>query len=139
MSEECIFCKIVKGEIPAYKVYEDEHTLAFLDIRPITPGHTLVIPKKHAQYITELDDETMSKLALAVKKVNEILRSSEIKCKDVSIHIADGVAAGQEIPHVHVHLIPRFEGDGFGLKFPENYGKTTKEEIEEIYSKIKKP
>jgi histidine triad (HIT) family protein len=136
---DCIFCKIVKGEIPCYKIYEDEKILAFLDIQPINLGHTLIIPKKHAELIAELEDELVGEIFKVAKKINIALRKSEVNCKGINFQLADGESAGQEVPHVHVHVIPRYKDDGFGLKFPLNYeNKPSKEELENIAEKIRK-
>jgi len=121
--EDCIFCKIAAGEIPASKVYEDDVALAFMDIRPITRGHLLVIPKKHAQLVSELDEDTTARLFKVVRKLDIAIRKLE-GVKDITILVSDGPAAQQEVPHVHIHLIPRYENDGLGLKFPEGYGKS---------------
>jgi histidine triad (HIT) family protein len=118
--DNCIFCKIIKGEIPASKIYEDEEILAFMDINPISKGHALVIPKVHEQFIYNLEDGIAQKLIVAVNKVNQAIRKSAIQPDDINLHLADGPAAGQEIPHVHFHLIPRFKDDGFGFKYPKN-------------------
>lgn len=95
-----IFSKIVAGEIPAYKIAEDYHYLAFLDIAPLKKGHTLVIPKKEVDYIFELDNDTYLGLMAFSKKVAEGIKKS-IDCKRISIHVI-----GLEVPHAHVHLIP---------------------------------
>ena len=135
--ESCVFCKIAAGEIPASKVYEDGTTLAFMDIRPITRGHLLVIPKKHARLITDLDDTTLANLSGVVRKLDAALRKLD-GVKDITIHISDGPAAQQEVPHVHIHLIPRYTNDGLGLKFPDGYGKAAKpEELKKLAAKIK--
>ena len=135
--DECIFCKIISKEIPSSIAYEDEHVLAFMDIRPVTKGHLLVVPKRHAQLITQLDDETGAKLFPVVMKMDRALRQLP-GVKDISVHIADGPAAQQEVPHVHIHLIPRYENDNFGLKFPDGYGEMAKpEELQELAGKIK--
>ncbi len=137
--EECIFCKIVKGEIPAYKVYEDEKILVFMDIEPINPGHVLIIPKKHVKLITELDDDLVEEIFKVAKKMDIVIRNSEIKCEGINFLLADGVAAGQEVPHFHVHVFPRYDNDGFGYKYPPNYeNKPSKNELEEISEKIRK-
>ncbi|KKQ79197.1 MAG: Histidine triad family protein [Parcubacteria group bacterium GW2011_GWC2_38_7] len=104
--DDCIFCEIVKGEIPSYKVYEDDDFFAFLDIRPLNVGHTLVIPKKHERWVWDVKNvgeyfEVARKIALAQKKAFE----------------TDSVVSlisGEEILHAHIWLIPRFEGDGHG-------------------------
>jgi len=125
---DCIFCKIILGEIPATKVYEDDTALAFMDIRPITKGHTLIIPKKHSQLVSELDEYTAAHLFKVVRKLDIAIRKLE-GVKDITILVSDGPAAQQEVPHVHIHLIPRYEHDGLGLRFPDGYGETPAPEL----------
>jgi len=125
---DCIFCSIIRGDIPSKKLYENEYVFAFMDIQPVNPGHLLVIPKKHAAIITELDDKLIAELFKTARNLNSALRKSGIRCESVNFHLADGKSAGQEVPHVHVHVIPRFSGDGFGLKFPPDY-KTPKDHL----------
>lgn len=134
---DCIFCKIIKGEIPCYKILEDDKFIAFLDIKPINVGHTLVVPKKHSQFISEMDDSDLEKIMVFVKKINNTLRKSLIKCQAINFEIADGKEAGQEIPHVHLHLIPRFSDDGYSHKYPKNYNKSiSSEDFKKVAEKI---
>lgn len=98
-----IFTKIINGEIPCHKIYEDDRFLAFLDIRPIHPGHTLVIPKKEVEYFFDLDDELMKGIMLVARKVAHAIKK-EVACKRVGVMIA-----GIEVPHAHVHLVPIHE------------------------------
>lgn len=136
--ENCIFCKIVKNELPGNKIYEDEDVLAFMDIQPINPGHLLIIPKKHAELISEVDDSVVAKMNVIGKKLNTALRKSGLKAEGVNFFLADGESAGQEVFHVHLHVFPRFKNDGFGLKFPENYrNKTEASELKMAAEKIK--
>jgi histidine triad (HIT) family protein len=99
-TEECIFCKIVAGEIPCYKIYEDKFVLSFLDIGPLSPGHTLVIPKKEVDYIFDVDDAMLQGLILFAKKIAPAIERS-VECKRIGIMVA-----GLEVPHCHVHLVP---------------------------------
>lgn len=108
---DCIFCKIVRKELPSYKVYEDEKTYAFLDINPIQPGHTLVIPKEHAGNIFEISSphwalvqETVRKVAIAIEEATG--------ADGLNLFMNNREHAGQVVDHAHVHLIPRFKGDG---------------------------
>ncbi|MEM7813779.1 MAG: HIT family protein [Candidatus Aenigmatarchaeota archaeon] len=110
---DCIFCKIVAGVIPAFKVYEDSETLAFLDINPAAPGHTLVIPKKHAKDIFEIEEPSLRDVAATTKRIAERLRRA--LGADVSVLQNNGRAAGQAIEHLHVHVIPRHAGDRLPL------------------------
>jgi histidine triad (HIT) family protein len=109
----CIFCKIINSEIPSYKVYEDENVLAFLDVAPCTKGHTVVIPKKHGETIFDFDDENLSTLFPAIKKVSQIL-TDKLNVSDFTIGINHGAIAGQAVPHLHIHIIPRYTDDGGG-------------------------
>ncbi|RLG70529.1 MAG: HIT family protein [Methanobacteriota archaeon] len=106
----CIFCKIVAGELPSTKVYEDEKTLAFMDINPVNPGHTLLIPKKHVETIYELDEETgKAVMSTLIKLVRAVKKATN--CQGVTIHQANEKAANQVVPHLHIHIIPRWEKD----------------------------
>jgi len=135
---DCIFCKIVGREAPASIVYEDEATLAFLDIRPMTPGHTLVIPKSHAAYLEEMPEGTAGPILGTASKVAAALRRSGLRCEAVNLWLANGKEAGQVVFHVHIHVIPRFRGDGFGLRVGPDYGRITdREELETVAAKIR--
>ena len=105
----CIFCKIVAGEMPAYKVYEDEHALAFLDIAPFERGHTLVISKQHARYLTDLPSEAMAHLGVAVQRVAALMLE-KLRCDGFNLLQNNGACASQVVPHVHFHVIPRWRG-----------------------------
>ena len=122
--ESCIFCKIVAGELPSSTVYEDDQVVAFLDIRPINPGHTLVIPKHHAANLAELDPEIGGRITQVGMKIASALRRSGLRCEGVNLWLADGKVAGQEVFHVHMHVIPRFSGDGLRIQAGPDYGRT---------------
>ncbi len=132
--EECIFCKIVSGEVPSYKVYEDEKTLAFLDINPINVGHTLVIPKNHVAKISSARDNDLIALALALKKVAGAIEKS-LDIDNLNVFVNQGRDAGQLVPHLHYHITPRHKGDGVKFDVPQR--KLEKEEFEEIAEKIR--
>ena len=108
---ECLFCKIVKKEIPATILYEDDDALAFMDIGPIIKGHALVIPKKHYDPITETPDDVVAKLFLVAKKISAA-QLNGLRADGVNIMQNNGRAAGQEVEHIHVHCIPRYADDG---------------------------
>lgn len=108
----CIFCRIVTGELPASVVFDDELTMAFLDIQPITQGHVLVISKKHAAALEELSQGDACRVMQVSQIISKALRASELRCEGVDLFLADGEAAGQEVEHVHMHVIPRYTGDG---------------------------
>ncbi len=130
--ENCIFCKIAKGEIPSYNVFEDDHFLAFLDINPFSKGHTLIIPKKHVKWVWDLSEEEYASL---FKKVKLIAKALE-KTFDTE-WIVEGIA-GIDVPHAHVHIIPRQVGDGLGA-FPNKVldPKPSGKEMEEIVAGIR--
>src|SRR6266566_9856988 len=115
-AEDCIFCKIVRREAPASIVREDASTLAFMDIQPMNPGHVLVIPKAHAAYVEDLPREAVGPILEASTEISRALRTSGIRCEAVSFYLANGREAGQEVFHVHMHVIPRWRGDGLGLR-----------------------
>ncbi len=131
---DCIFCKIIAGEIPSFRVYEDKTTLAFLDINPVNPGHTFVMPKKHLADIEEADEETLCQVAAAVKKVGASLKKN-LAAFGYNVQVNNGPAAGQMVPHLHFHVVPRADNDGLKL-WPQR--KYNKGEAESILSKLVK-
>lgn len=108
---DCLFCKVVKGETPSYKVYEDEFTYAFLDIHPINRGHTLVIPKAHHSNVAETPEKTFAEVMSTVHMLAPKIKQS-VGGEGINISINDEPAAGQIIFHLHVHIIPRWKDDG---------------------------
>lgn len=110
---DCLFCKIVNGEMPSEKIYEDEVVLALLDIHPLSTGHTVLVPKIHAKNILDLPENQIGPLFLGVRKVTVALNLA-LKPHGFTIGINHGKVSGQTIDHLHVHVIPRFEGDGGG-------------------------
>lgn len=126
---ECVFCKIVSGEFESSKVYEDESILAFMTIQPVNPGHVLIIPKKHVELISDLDEETAGRIFVIAGKLNTALRKSGIKTEAINYFLADGEAAGQEVFHTHLHIFPRYKEDGFGLKFAPGFKVLKSREI----------
>jgi histidine triad (HIT) family protein len=132
--DDCLFCKIINGEIPSYKVYEDDKTFAFLDINPINTGHTLVIPKNHAAKITEASEEDLVALALAVKTVIKGIEDG-LGVDNLNVFVNQGADAGQIIPHLHYHIVPRYKDDGMKVDVPQK--KLTEEEFLDTIAKIK--
>ncbi len=136
--EGCIFCRIARKEVPASIIYEDEKTIAFLDIQPVNRGHSLIIPKSHATELRNLSEEDGARMFKTAIRVSEAIRHSSIKCEGINLLLADGRAAGQEVPHVHLHIIPRFQGDGFGIRFGRSYGvKPERKELDETAAGIR--
>ncbi len=111
MNSDCIFCKIIKGELPSEKVYEDEHSYAFLDIHPVNRGHTLVIPKEHHANIYDTPPEVFANVMRTVQMLAEKIKRA-VNAGGINIGINNDSAAGQLVFHLHVHIIPRSKGDG---------------------------
>jgi len=114
MSERCVFCAIVDGKIPSHKIYEGERTLAFLDIHPSVPGHTLVIPKAHVARIEDLDREDAEALFRTFHGLVGGIQTV-MGAPASTIGINNGRESGQDVPHVHIHVIPRYTGDRGGI------------------------
>ena len=121
MPPSCIFCAIIAGDAPASVVYRDDVCLAFMDIQPINAGHLLVVPLAHAADLAALPVETGAQLMRVAQRLAAAVRQSGVRCEGIDLFVADGAAAGQEVFHVHLHVIPRFDGDGFGFIFPPDY------------------
>ena len=133
-SPDCIFCKLVAGQIPATRVYEDEHTLAFMDLGQVNPGHVLVAVKKHAANVFELEEAQGEAVARAVLRISRALKKA-FAPEGLSIYQANGKPAGQTVFHYHVHVLPRHAGDGMELVWPVK--NPPREQLEEYARKIK--
>jgi histidine triad (HIT) family protein len=133
--EDCIFCKIIAGKIPAAKVYEDDTAISFLDILPANKGHCLVIPKKHHETLLDIPDEELAALIKTVKKVTKAL-SLSIGNGSFNIIMNNGKIAGQLVNHAHIHIIPRFKGDRLRIKW--SHKKYMDKEMQNVQEKIKK-
>lgn len=116
--KDCIFCKILRKEIPSTVIYEDELVMAFMDVMPVNPGHVLIIPKEHQQFISDVSPESASRMFEVARKIDTSIRESGIRCDALNLMLSDGEAASQEVFHTHLHVIPRYEGDGVRFKFP---------------------
>lgn len=135
MADSCLFCQIVAGEIPGRFVYEDEATLAFLDVNPLAPGHTLVVPKAHTERVNDLAPDEAADLFRAVATVVPAIEDA-VDAPASTIAINNGEESGQEVPHLHVHVVPRKEGDGAGpihalFRDLPNLDESDMDEIEE--------
>lgn len=136
--EACIFCDILSGKLPSSIVYQDALCTAVMDIQPVNPGHLLVIPNVHAAFLADLDEETGAQLFRIAQRVAAALRVSSVKCEGVNFFLADGEAAMQEVFHVHLHVFPRYKGDGFSLKFsPDYFTKPDRVELDGIAQDIR--
>lgn len=135
---DCRFCRIAAGEEPASFVYADAVVVAFMDIHPVTPGHLLVVPRRHATHATDLDDRSAEAVWRAGLRLGAALRSSGLRSEGMNFFVADGEAAGQDVFHFHLHVLPRFAGDGFGLRFPAGYPRLAERaELDRVAAKIR--
>jgi len=130
----CVFCRVVAKEIPATVVHEDEHTLAFMDIGQVNPGHVLVAVKKHAENIFALDGEQAAAVFRSAAKVARAIQGA-FEPQGLSVYQANGAAAGQTVLHLHIHLVPRYEGDGMALSWPVK--NPPREKLTEYAEKIR--
>ena len=133
----CIFCAIVEGKQEASIVYEDSRVMAFVDIFPINPGHTLVIPREHYAGLLELPADLGGEIFKVAMRVEEAIRQSDIPCAGTNFLLANGRAAGQEVFHLHLHVIPRLAADGSGFRFGSvSRSRPNRQELDELATKI---
>jgi histidine triad (HIT) family protein len=133
---DCIFCSIIEKKIESTFVYEDEFVIGIMDLFPATEGHVLVIPKVHSELITNIDDTYVEKMFSAAKHINIGMRKTTLRLEAVSFVLSDGKSAGQEIPHAHLHIIQRYQGDGIGFRFGNKF-RLSRTELEKIAAEIK--
>ncbi len=111
-SAHCIFCEIVAGREPASVVHDDDLVMAFMDIAPATEGYVIVVPKDHVPLLDDLDDETGARMFTVARRIQTVLRASALRCDGINLLLFDGEVAGQDVPHTHLHVVPRYAGDG---------------------------
>ncbi|GAC1671900.1 MAG: HIT family protein [Candidatus Dormibacteraceae bacterium] len=134
---DCIFCEILKGDSPASFTYQDDTVVAFMDIQPITHGHMLVVPRGHAVLMSDVEDSVAMRSFRVARQLSSIVRTT-LGAAGVNLFVADGEAAFQDVPHFHVHVIPRYPKDGFGLTFPSNYNQpTSRAQLETVAEAIR--
>ena len=132
--KDCIFCKIVAGQIPCFKLLEDETTIAFMDINPVNPGHALSVAKGHWPTVDVIPPDVLASVARTAQRVAKAV-IGELKPIGVNLLQANGTGAGQSVPHLHIHVMPRREGDGVRLNWDYKPGDMA--EIEAIYKRLK--
>ncbi len=126
------------GEEAVSLVHQDQLCSAFMDVQPVTPGHLLVMSNRHAADLSELTEEEGAQICRIGQRMAAALRVCGVRCEGINFFLADGVAAGQEVFHVHLHVIPRFPGDGFGMKLPPDYNeRPARSQLDEIAGKIR--
>ncbi|HSJ38782.1 MAG TPA: HIT family protein [Planococcus sp. (in: firmicutes)] len=133
----CIFCKIISGEIPSVKIYEDEHVFAFMDIMPLSKGHTLLIPKTHRESVYDLQGDEAAQLFGVVPRIAAAIKET-FNPEGLNLLNNNGAKAGQSVFHFHLHFIPRYgESDGFGVKWMTKEKEYTTERIQELAEQVK--
>ena len=138
LMNECVFCRIIANKLAASFVFQDETVCAFLDIQPINPGHLLIVPRIHAKAMNDLPVATARHMMEVAQQLMSGLRRTSPQCKGVNLFLADGEAAGQEVDHVHLHVIPRHSNDGFGFRFASDYGTLPqRKELDEVAAAIR--
>ena len=132
----CTFCAIVAGRAPASIVYDDAELIAFMDIRPVTPGHLLIIPKRHAPFLTDLNEAIGARMFIVAMRLAQALRVSGLRCEGINLFLADGEAAFQEVFHTHLHVFPRFVGDT--VRIDADWSITpSRAELDEIAAQVR--
>ena len=114
-AEQCVFCAIVAGDAEASVVHEDDQAVAFMDLNPVTPGHLLVVPRRHVTGLEDLDQATSAHVWRLAHRLARAMRRSGLRCEGINVFLADGEAAFQEVLHFHLHVFPRYDGDGFTI------------------------
>jgi len=137
VSDDCVFCQIVAGTAPASFAYQDDAVVVFMDIQPITRGHMLVVPRRHAVLMNDVDEVTATRTFEVAYKMAKTVRGS-LGAAGLNLFVADGAVAFQDVPHFHIHIIPRYEKDGFGLTFPPTYGQPpSRDELESLAASLR--
>ena len=131
----CIFCDIIEGKSPVSSFYEDDLVLGLMTIGPVTTGHAMVIPKRHFTYLGDMDEQTGRHLFTVTQRTAAAIRASGVKCEGINLFLADGEAAFQDVFHVHMHVYPRYRGDGFKIE-TERRKKPGREELDQVAKQI---
>jgi histidine triad (HIT) family protein len=133
----CIFCEIIAGRASASIVYQDDIVIAVMDIKPVNPGHLMVIPKQHFASMDDMDEDTGMHLFRIAMRLEQSIRKSGIRCEGINLFLADGESAFQEIFHLHLHVFPRFRGDSFKIDADWSVNPS-RQELDEMAEKINK-
>src|SRR5713226_1608320 len=137
MADDCVFCQIIKGESEASFVHQDDAIVAFMDIQPITQGHMLVAPREHVVLMKDVPDQVAMR-AFRVARMLGVTSEATLGAGGVNLFVADGEVAFQDVPHFHIHVIPRYAKDGFGLSFPPGYGEPpSREQLETVAAALR--
>lgn len=131
-----VFERVISGEFEGSFVYRDEICVAFMDLNPLNPGHTLIVPKEPVDRLSSLNPKTAAHLFEVAQKILEAMEKSTLKIEGANIFLSDGEVAGQEVPHVHLHVVPRFKGDGIKVTFGKAFRQENREELNRIAALI---
>jgi diadenosine tetraphosphate (Ap4A) HIT family hydrolase len=135
----CVFCRILDGREKASFVAQGTDAVAFMDVHPITDGHTLVVPRKHAALISDVDEVGAVAMWSLARRVAGALRESGLRCEGINLFLADGAGGGQEVFHSHLHVVPRWPGDGFRIEFPPHYGAAAERKaLDDVAARLRK-
>jgi histidine triad (HIT) family protein len=138
--QDCVFCRILANPESVGIIYEDEQVVVFPVLEPVNPGHVVVVSRRHAPLITDLDEVTAAHAMKIACKMSEAIRNTNLKCEAINLYVADGEEAGQEVLHFHLHVYPRYKDDGFGFKYDplKHFIKIDQREMDEIATEIKR-
>jgi histidine triad (HIT) family protein len=132
---DCVFCDLVAGKGESSVVYEDDALVALMDLNPVNPGHVLVIPRRHASAMADLDEDTGAHAFRIAMRMQQAIRRSGVRCEGVNLFVADGEAAFQDVFHFHLHVIPRFAGDQF--KISADWQEAPREELDRVAADLR--
>ena|SRR5438477_867102 len=132
----CIFCDVIEGKLPKSMVYEDDVVIAIMDTQPVNQGHVLVMPKRHAAFMADMDERTGEHLFRVTMRVAQALYTSGLRCEGINLFLADGEAAFQEILHAHMHVFPRFKGDSYKIEADWSH-QPSREELDALAERIR--
>lgn len=136
-AEGCIFCRILEGALEATFLHRGELCSVFMDIQPVNEGHVLIIPNAHLPYLADVPADAVAEMMRLAKRFTAALRASGLRCEGVNLFLADGEAAMQEVFHSHLHVFPRYSGDGFGLRFGPEYKVRPRPDLERAAEQIR--
>jgi diadenosine tetraphosphate (Ap4A) HIT family hydrolase len=131
----CVFCELVAGRADASVAYEDDVLVALMDLYPVNPGHVLLVSRLHAEHMADLDEETGAHVFRVALRMQQAVRQAGVRCEGINLIVADGEAAFQDVPHFHLHVIPRFEGDAF--KIDADWQEARREDLDRVATDIR--
>ncbi|MDF7683065.1 HIT family protein [Lactobacillus sp. ESL0679] len=137
LDEDCLFCKIIRGDVPSYTVFENDDVKAFLDLSQVNPGHTLMVPKKHITNFFDYTSEDARRFLQYIPEIANAIKKFDPKITGMNINTNNGSSANQVVMHSHIHFVPRFEGDGLKLATRNNADKYSEADYQKIADEIK--